>query len=44
MAKKITVNNNRSLKIEGDIEVVDRNGGVYNLLAREIGSFCSSGF
>jgi hypothetical protein len=28
---KITVNNNGSLKIEGDFEVVDRNGGVYNV-------------
>lgn len=40
---KITVNNNGSLKIEGDFEVVDRNGGVYNLQGREIVSFCRCG-
>ncbi len=40
---KITVNNNGSLKIEGDFEVVDRNGAVYNLQGREIVSFCRCG-
>ena len=40
---KITVNNNGSLKLEGDFEVVDRNGGVYNLQGREIVSFCRCG-
>jgi CDGSH-type Zn-finger protein len=40
---KITVNNNGSLKIEGNVEVVDRNGGVYNLQGREIVSFCRCG-
>jgi len=33
---KITVNNNGSLKIDGDFEVVDRDGGVYNLQCRDI--------
>lgn len=42
-ATKITVNNNGSLKIEGDFEVVDRNGGVYNLQGRTIVSFCRCG-
>ena len=40
---KITVNNNGSLKIDGDFEVVDREGGVYNLQGREIVSFCRCG-
>jgi len=39
----ITVNNNGSLKVEGDIEVVDRNGGVYNLQGRGVVSFCRCG-
>ncbi len=44
MAKtKITVNNNGSLKIEGDFEILDRNGGVYNLQGREIISICRCG-
>ena len=42
-ATKITVNSNGSLKIEGDIEIVDRNGGVYNLQGREIVSLCRCG-
>jgi CDGSH-type Zn-finger protein len=40
---KITVNNNGSLKIEGDFEIVDRNGVVYNLQGREIVSLCRCG-
>lgn len=40
---KITVNNNGSLKIEGDFEIVDRNGTVYNLQGREIVSLCRCG-
>ena len=40
---KITVNSNGSLKIEGDFEIVDRNGGVYNLQGREIISICRCG-
>ncbi len=30
---KITVNNNGSLKVEGDFEIVDRNGDNYGLQA-----------
>ena len=40
---KITVNSNGSLKVEGDFEVVDKNGTVYNLQGREIVSFCRCG-
>jgi CDGSH-type Zn-finger protein len=40
---KITVNNNGSLKIEGDFEIADRNGSVYNLQGREIVSLCRCG-
>lgn len=40
---KITVNNNGSLKVEGDFEIVDRNGDNYGLQGREIVSFCRCG-
>ena len=40
---KITVNNNGSLKIDGDIEVVDKNGTIYHLGGREIISLCRCG-
>ncbi len=44
MAKtKITVNSNGSLRVEGDLEVVDKNGNEYNLGGREIISFCRCG-
>ncbi len=43
MATKITVNNNGSLKIEGEIQVVDRNGQEYNLGGRTVVSFCRCG-
>lgn len=39
----ITVNNNGSLKIEGDFEIVDRNGNEYGLQGREIISVCRCG-
>ncbi len=40
---KITVNNNGSLKVEGDFEVVDRSGNNYGLGGRTIVSFCRCG-
>lgn len=44
MAKtKITVNNNGSLKIDGDFEMLDKNGNVYDLGGREIVSLCRCG-
>ena len=44
MAKtKITVNNNGSLKIEGDFEIVDKSGTAYDLVGREIVGICRCG-
>lgn len=40
---KITVNNNGSLRIEGEIEIVDKNGNAYNLQGREVISLCRCG-
>jgi CDGSH-type Zn-finger protein len=40
---KITVNNNGSLRVEGDFEIVDMNGQVYNLQGRELVSLCRCG-
>lgn len=42
-ASKITVNSNGSLKVEGDFEIVDRQGNIYGLAGREIISFCRCG-
>ena len=43
VATKITVNTNGSLKIEGDIELIDKNGNIYNLGGREIITLCRCG-
>ncbi|MHA6249367.1 CDGSH iron-sulfur domain-containing protein [Pontibacter sp. CAU 1760] len=45
MAKtKITVNNNGSLRVEGDdFEIVDKNGKPYGLGGRELVSICRCG-
>ena len=44
MAKtKITVNNNGSLKIESDVEIVDKNGNVNDLGVRDVLSLCRCG-
>ena len=40
---KITVRSNGSLKIEGDFEIVDKDGNVYGLEGREIISICRCG-
>jgi CDGSH-type Zn-finger protein len=40
---KLTVNNNGSLKVDGDFEIVDKDGNVYNLQGREIVSICRCG-
>lgn len=40
---KITVNNNGSLIIKGDFEIVDKNGEVYDLGGREQVSLCRCG-
>ena len=41
---RITVNSNGSLKIEGDFEIVDKNGNVYDLAGRTTISICRCGF
>ena len=44
MAKtRITPNNNGSLRIEGDFEIVDTDGNLYGLGGREIVSICRCG-
>jgi len=44
MAKtKITVNNNGSLRIEGEFEIVDAQGNTYGLGGRELVSICRCG-
>ncbi|WP_162427336.1 CDGSH iron-sulfur domain-containing protein [Pontibacter pudoricolor] len=40
---KITVNNNGSLRIEGDFEIVDKDGNVYGLGGRTLVSVCRCG-
>jgi CDGSH-type Zn-finger protein len=40
---KITVNNNGSLKVEGEFEVVDMEGKPYGLQGRTVVSFCRCG-
>jgi CDGSH-type Zn-finger protein len=40
---KITVNSNGSLKLEGNFEIVDKSGAVYDLAGREIVSVCRCG-
>lgn len=42
-ASKITVNNNGSLRIEGDFEILDKNGNLYNLGGRDLVSVCRCG-
>ncbi|HZH95220.1 MAG TPA: CDGSH iron-sulfur domain-containing protein, partial [Flavisolibacter sp.] len=44
MAKtRLTINNNGSCKVEGEFEIVDRAGNVYDLGGREIVSICRCG-
>lgn len=40
---KITVNNNGSLKVEGDFEIVDMQGNAYGLQGRTLVSLCRCG-
>jgi CDGSH-type Zn-finger protein len=40
---KITINNNGSLKLEGDFEIVDKAGNTYDLGGREIVVLCRCG-
>jgi CDGSH-type Zn-finger protein len=43
MSTKITVNSNGSLRIEGDFQIVDKEGNVYDLAGREVVSLCRCG-
>jgi len=43
MPTKITVTNNGSLRIEGEVEVYDANGGKYDLSGRTVISLCRCG-
>ena len=40
---RITPNSNGSLRIEGDFEIVDKEGNVYGLGGREVISICRCG-
>ncbi len=40
---KITINNNGSLKVDGDFEIVDMDGNAYGLQGRTIVSLCRCG-
>jgi CDGSH-type Zn-finger protein len=42
-ATKITVNSNGSLRIEGDFEIVDKQGGIYDLQGRTAVTLCRCG-
>lgn len=43
MPTKITINNNGSLKIEGDFSIEDRSGNKYDLAGREVIGLCRCG-
>jgi CDGSH-type Zn-finger protein len=43
MPVKLTVNDNGSLKLEGDFEIVDKLGNAYDLGGRELVSLCRCG-
>jgi CDGSH-type Zn-finger protein len=40
---KLIINNNGSIKIEGDFEILDTNGNTYGLQGRTIVSLCRCG-
>ena len=40
---RLTVNNNGSLKVNGEFEIVDKNGNVYDLGGRDQVSLCRCG-
>jgi CDGSH-type Zn-finger protein len=42
-ATRITVNNNGSLRIEGDFEIVDQSGAVFGLAGRTRVTLCRCG-
>jgi CDGSH-type Zn-finger protein len=42
-ATKLIINNNGSVKVEGDFEIVDKDGNSYGLQGRTIISLCRCG-
>jgi len=40
---KLTINNNGSVRIEGDFEIVDKTGANYDLMGRDVVSICRCG-
>ena len=42
-ATKLIINNNGSIKVEGDVEIVDKAGNAYGLQGRTILSLCRCG-
>lgn len=40
---KLTINDNGSVRIEGDFEIVDKHGNTYGLQGREVLSICRCG-
>ncbi len=40
---KLTILSNGSIKIEGDFEIVDKQGSIYNLQGRDVVSLCRCG-
>ena len=40
---KLTINDNGSVKVEGDFEIVDKNGNAYGLQGRTVLSICRCG-
>lgn len=43
MSTKLTINNNGSLKVEGDFEILDAEGKPYGLAGRNVVSLCRCG-
>lgn len=43
MAARITVTNNGSLRVEGDIQLLDQSGAAYDLAGRTVISLCRCG-
>lgn len=43
MKTRLTILPNGSVKVEGDFEIVDRDGNIYDLGGREIISLCRCG-
>lgn len=39
----LKVNNNGSLKVSGDFEIVDKDGNIYDLAGRDVISLCRCG-